>query len=120
MLTYFVNVHTLGLRAIFVANLNDAHKRSLLIGGSNDPTQNISHASSQLQNPRSIVVDPVSGIMIWTAWPEGPPTIFNVPKKHDSMEAVEEPTSQHGGKLEAAWLDGTHRYAFKTSSEIRY
>ena len=86
MVIYFLNIHILGLRAIFVANLNDADKRSLLIGGSNDLKQSSSHTSSQLQNPRSIVVDPVNGIMIWTAWPEGPPPTFNVPKKQESME----------------------------------
>ena len=111
---YFIIIHILGLRAIFAANLHNPQKRSLLIGGSNDGIQNSSHTSSLLQNPRSIVVDPVSGIMIWTSWPEGPPTKFNEPTKHDSTKSLEEPTSLSGGKLEAAWLDGTHRYKFKS------
>ena len=110
MVIYFQNFHILGLRAIFVANLNDADKRSLLIGGSNDLKRNNSQTLSQLQNPRSIVVDPVTGIMIWAAWPEGPPPTFNVPNKQESMEIVEKSASLHGGKLEAAWLDGSHRY----------
>ena len=70
-----------GLAAIFVASLDDSTKRQRLL-------------SEGLTHPRSIAVHPNKGIMFWSDWPSGPPV-------------ESENTSQ--GKIESAWLDGTHR-----------
>ena len=70
-----------GLRAIFVADLQTASKRLSLI-------------SDDLVHPRSIVVDALNGLMYWANWPAGPPL------EEDLKES---------GKIEVAWLDGSHR-----------
>jgi low-density lipoprotein receptor-related protein 1 (alpha-2-macroglobulin receptor) len=73
-----------GLQGIFVADVQDASKRALLI-------------SQDLTHPRSIVVDPVNGHMYWTNWPSGPPL-------EDTVSIM--------GKIERSWLDGSHREIF--------
>ena len=96
------------MRALFVASLKSPHKRSLLIGGSKQEGKN--YLSSQLQNPRSIAVDPTIGIMIWTSWPDGAPASFEMTEGIESKEKNKK--NLGGGKLEAAWLDGTHRLIY--------
>ena len=92
------------MRALFVANMKSPHKRALLIGGSRDDAEQSS--PTQLQNPRSIAVEPNIGIMIWTSWPEGPPDGFAMT---GNVEEAKSKKQLLGGKIEAAWLDGTHR-----------
>ena len=77
-----------GLRAIFVASLENPEKRLLLL-------------SENLTHPRSITVDPTHGVMYWTNWPPGPP--------------IEAETQ---GQIEVAWLDGSHREIFIDESII--
>ena len=98
------------MRALFVANIKSPNKRALLIGGSRDSGEQSS--STSLQNPRSIAVEPNLGIMIWTSWPEGPPDGF-VMRGND--EEAKGQRQLLGGKIEAAWLDGTHRLILNVS-----
>uniref|UniRef100_A0A670IUS4 LDL receptor related protein 1 n=1 Tax=Podarcis muralis TaxID=64176 RepID=A0A670IUS4_PODMU len=53
----------------------------------------------QMTHPRAIVVDPLNGWMYWTDWEEDP---------KDSKR----------GKIEKAWMDGTHRTVFITSKTV--
>ena len=101
------------MKALFVANMKSPHKRVLLIGGSRDGGEQSS--SPHLQNPRSIAVVPNLGIMIWTSWPEGPPDGFAIRGDDEETNG-----KKHllGGKIEAAWLDGTHRLILNVYANI--
>ena len=101
------------MRALFVANMKSPHKRALLIGGSRDDDELSS--SKQLQNPRSIAVEPNIGIMLWTSWPEGPPDGFEV---RGNDEEAKDKRQLLGGKIEVAWLDGTHRLILNDCKNI--
>ena len=70
------------MQAIYVAGLggdgDGARKKKLLLH------ENMTH-------PRSVIVDPESGLLYWTDWPSG------------------QLVSRESGKIESAWMDGTHR-----------
>ena len=101
------------MRALFVANMKSPKKRALLIGGSRDDSEQ--SLSTQLQNPRSIAVEPNIGIMLWTSWPEGPPDGFEV---RGNDEEAKDKRQLLGGKIEVAWLDGTHRLILNVCQNI--
>lgn len=103
------------MRALFVANMKSPNKRALLIGGSRDDSDQ--SYSTHLQNPRSIAVEPNLGIMLWSSWPEGPPDGFAM--RGDDEEAKGK-SQLLGGKIEASWLDGTHRLIFNVCQKITY
>ena len=47
------------MQAIYVASLADGSKKKLLL-------------YEGMTHPRSIIVDPESGLIYWTDWPSGP------------------------------------------------
>lgn len=71
-----------GLGGIFVSNLVQPKKRLTLL------------SDQDLAHPRSIVVDSLNGLMYWSNWPPGPPL---------------EDSKGQSGRIELAWLDGSHR-----------
>ncbi|XP_067123645.1 low-density lipoprotein receptor-related protein 1 isoform X3 [Centruroides vittatus] len=73
-----------GLLAIFVARLSNSTIRKRIVH------LNMSH-------PRAIVVDPKRGYMYWSDWSTEP---------HSNTE------NQFEGKIERAYMDGTHREVF--------
>lgn len=77
-----------GHLSISVARLDNSTVRRQLIG------LNMSH-------PRAIVVDPKGGYMYWSDW---------------SAEAYPPPDRDRAGKIERAYMDGTHREDFVTEN----
>ncbi|TKC46861.1 hypothetical protein EI555_015271 [Monodon monoceros] len=53
----------------------------------------------KMTHPRAIVVDPLNGWMYWTDWEE-------------------DPKDSRRGRLERAWMDGSHRDIFVTSKTV--
>ncbi|XP_064475155.1 prolow-density lipoprotein receptor-related protein 1-like [Ornithodoros turicata] len=77
-----------GHLSISVARLDNSTIRKQLI------SLNMSH-------PRAIVVDPKGGFMYWSDW---------------SADTYPPPDREHAGKIERAYMDGTHREDFVTEN----
>ncbi|XP_016148446.1 low-density lipoprotein receptor-related protein 1B [Sinocyclocheilus grahami] len=79
---------------------NDGYRKTISVAGLDRPSQTRrTLLEGNMSHPRAIVVDPLNGWMYWTDWEED--------ELIDSR-----------GRIEKAWMDGSHRQIFVTSNML--
>ncbi|TRY82421.1 hypothetical protein DNTS_016378 [Danionella cerebrum] len=79
---------------------NDGYRKTINVAGLDRPSQTRrTLLEGNMSHPRAIVVDPLNGWMYWTDWEED--------ELIDSR-----------GRIEKAWMDGSHRQIFVTSNML--